>query len=264
MMPSLVELSKRSVQLTDAERKARRERTQARVGLASNVVGLTAATAATNTAARDFVNARRAARGLAPKAAKEGGRLAQALGRVKAKHAVGLAGAGLILQGSNTAGDVVANRVLARSAKEPTSKGMSMESISDVYESEGHGDGRGHSLSAVAKGMALTPQQMLGTALVPEEISKRARRYDPEADRQRRMGLYAGAGVGTSAALASQAAPRLAGLYDREKRTLKIPKLKGKSRGRTGLGLAALSAASGAGGVAAYRHGISRRNQPYN
>jgi len=151
---------------------------------------------------------------------------------------------------------------------------MSIESTTDVYESEGHGDGRGHSMQSVEKAMIPTPQGVLGTYLVPEEISKRARRYDPEADRQRRMGLYAGAGLGGGAVLARESADRLSNSVDRERRTVTVPKIKLKGlkgaelkaakRGRSGLGLAALAALSSGGGVAAYRHGISRRNQPYN
>lgn len=283
MLPDLVEMSKRAAPgETPDERKARRERTQARIGLASNVVGLTAAGAATNSAAREFNNARRKAAGLPEKEAGTG-RLARGLAHIKVKHAVGLAGAGLLLQATNTAGDVVANRVLARSAKKPSdvNKGIDMtiddSHYADVYESgTGRGDGRGHSLQSVEKAMGLTPQQMLGTELVPEEISKRARRYDPEADRQRRMGLYAGLGAGGAALAGREAADKLSGSYDAKTRQVTVPRLKLKGKhldpkalkaaktARSGVGLAALAAASGAGGIAAYRHGVSRRNQPYN
>ena len=98
--------------LTPAQKKAQFERRQAQVGLASNVLGLTAGAAALNSATRDFNAARRAKKGLAPKPVKVG-----RMANVKAKHAVALAGGALALQGANVAGDVVANRVLARASK---------------------------------------------------------------------------------------------------------------------------------------------------
>ena len=194
----------------------------------------------------------------------------------RGKIGAGVAGAGLVgLQTVNWGGDMLSAKLLADQKKQGTQsvqKGSGM--LNDVYESEGRGDGRGHSLQSIAKRSAPTAAQMLGTELADEEIAKRARRYDPEADRQRRMGLYSGLGIGGSALAGRAAADRLAGSVDRKKRTVTIPRmsLKGLSgdelkrakRGRAGLGLAAVSALSGGGGVAAYRHGVSRRNQPYN
>jgi len=97
--------------------KQRHERTQARVGLASNVVGLAAGTAALVTAAKN-------------PALKRGAKLADAgpMTRFMARKfrvtpttaarmtRAGAAGA-VGLQATNTVGDVVANRVLARESK---------------------------------------------------------------------------------------------------------------------------------------------------
>lgn len=94
----------------------KRERRQAQVGLASNVVGIAAGTAGTAAALKDFKTVKGAFKATATKAP---GKFARAASHIKTKHAVGLAGAALGLQVANVAGDAVANRVLARSARAP-------------------------------------------------------------------------------------------------------------------------------------------------
>lgn len=86
--------------------KKKRERTEARIGLASNVVGLAAGVAGTRDAYQSFKQ---------HKQTKTGARLLSSTkvsGKTKA-----LTGGLLGLQVANVAGDAVANRVLARSAK---------------------------------------------------------------------------------------------------------------------------------------------------
>lgn len=102
-------------------------------------------------------------------------------------------------------------------------------------------------------------------------LAKAARRFDPEADRQRRLGLYAGVGIGGGAVAGHAAHGHLKDLVERDSKTgerlVRIPaKAKVLQRGktRTGLALAGLAALSGGGGVAAYRRGVSERNQPWN
>jgi hypothetical protein len=96
------------------------ERTQARVGLASNVLGLAAGTAAMVAAAKN--PALRKTGATLKNAGPSTKYVAQKL-NVKPKTAAKLFRAGaagaLGLQVANTAGDVVANRVLARGAKKP-------------------------------------------------------------------------------------------------------------------------------------------------
>jgi hypothetical protein len=93
-------------------------------------------------------------------------------------------------------------------------------------------------------------------------VSK-ARRFDPEADRQRRTGLYAGAGLGGAAVAGQQAAHAGAGLLRGPgKKVVGVGFKNVKTRGRAGA-LVATSAALGTLGVAAYRRGISERNQPW-
>ena len=103
--------------------KAKRERTQARVGLASNIVGITAGAAATGTAYKDLKRARTGKK--VPHVVEEVEHAGKKLGKlthIKAKYAVPVAGAALGLQTSNVAGDLVANRVLSRESKKKISK----------------------------------------------------------------------------------------------------------------------------------------------
>ena len=110
-----------------SNKQAKRQKKQAQIGLASNVLGMTAGTAALVAAARNP-----ALRRTIP-AAYEGGPITSRAskylktneGRARLYRA-GAAGA-LGLQAANTGGDVVANRVLNREAKKKISK--SMESI---------------------------------------------------------------------------------------------------------------------------------------
>ena len=102
-----------------------------------------------------------------------------------------------------------------------------------------------------------------------ERVGKAYRRFDPEADRQRRLGLYAGTGVGGSILAGGMAAPNFS--------TKLAVKASGKEakdivhrgifakpgKGKKGLGLAAISAASGAAGIGSYKRGLSQRNQPW-
>jgi hypothetical protein len=104
--------------VSSALKRKKRERTQARVALASNIVGGTAGVAATGTAWRDL----QIARGKTPKL-----RSVKALGKLKTKYPLTLAGGALALQAGNNIGDVVANRVLARESKKKITKGMLCE-----------------------------------------------------------------------------------------------------------------------------------------
>jgi hypothetical protein len=88
------------------------KRTQARVGLASNIVGLAAGVVGTKDAAQKFIAVRREKKGLPVKVRNPG-----RFGRVASKYAVPVAAGALGLQLANNAGDVVANQVLARESK---------------------------------------------------------------------------------------------------------------------------------------------------
>jgi len=90
--------------------KEKRNRTQARVALGSNAIGIAAGTAALRDS---YVNVKRAK--------KEGGKVK--IPKTKwAIPAIAGAGAGLALQSANLGGDIVANRVLSRSAKKDEKK----------------------------------------------------------------------------------------------------------------------------------------------
>lgn len=115
--------------LSEAEKKAKNERTQARVGLATNVIGIGAGAAATPPAFKAAGEARRKAKGMPAKEAKAPGKVANSKAvragkklTAKPKVAYGLAAGAAGLQVANLGGDFVANRVLARSAKKPEVK----------------------------------------------------------------------------------------------------------------------------------------------
>jgi hypothetical protein len=93
-------------------------------------------------------------------------------------------------------------------------------------------------------------------------VKKAYRRFDPEADRQRRAGLYTGVGV-----LGAGLAGREAATKFTTKANVNGTKVRGivakPGKGKAGLGLAALAAASGAFGASSYKGGLSTRNQPW-
>ena len=102
---------------------------------------------------------------------------------------------------------------------------------------------------------------------------KKARRFDPEADRQRRLGAYAGIAAG-SGIVTGEAARRHFAVVKPNAVTgggiaaRKVTRESGRlatryGHGRLGLGLAATSAGLGALAAGTYKRGISRRNRPY-
>jgi len=104
-------------------------------------------------------------------------------------------------------------------------------------------------------------------------IAKAMRRFDSEADRQRRLGLYAGAGLAT-AAVAGDAArrqvtvvrgdqPKRGGKYVKGKRPARGIALKPGVSPRKAAALAALALGGAAVGAGSYKRGVSRRNQPW-
>lgn len=230
-----------------------RERTQARVGLVSNVVGLAAAGAATGAALKNPALRRPSKADPGPvsgrvlRAANKGrfGRVGRVLRSPRGRAALiaGGAGSALGLQLANLGGDVVANRVLSREAGVSKSE-FSMISKSDEVRVTGHG------------------------------VNIEKRNFDAEADRQRRLGLYAGAGIGAGL-VAGDATRRvvlanskkvgdLYHIQDKRianKRVYHLPK---RRLDRVGLGLLAAGSVLGVGGgLAAYKRGIDERNNPW-
>jgi len=95
-------------------------------------------------------------------------------------------------------------------------------------------------------------------------LDKAYRRFDPEADRQRRLGTYAGIGAGTALVTGDRAARTITRhVSDEGGRKARGIAFK-PGNARRGAVLVAASALSGAGGLAAYRRGIDARNQPWN
>ena len=108
-------------ELSTHAKQKKRERTQARIGLASNIVGGVAGVAATGTAYRDLKQAQAEAKGI--KLVPKTGKLATKVGHLKTRYPLAIAGGALALQAGNNVGDAVANRVLARESKKKISKG---------------------------------------------------------------------------------------------------------------------------------------------
>lgn len=93
-------------------------------------------------------------------------------------------------------------------------------------------------------------------------VGKAYRRFDPEADRQRRAGLYTGLGV-----LGAGLAGREASNHFTTRAVIGQNKARGivakPGKGKIGLGLAAASGLSGAFAARSYKSGLSSRNQPW-
>lgn len=97
------------------------------------------------------------------------------------------------------------------------------------------------------------------------KVEKAYRRFDPEADRQRRLGLYSGAAAGSGVVLGREAARnyKVSGLdsASRAEHGLGIKLKPGLTK--RGLGLTAASLAAGAISAGSYKRGVSARNQPW-
>ena len=227
-------------QMTEEQR---RQRLEARVGLASNVLGIAAGGAALASASRNPALRDPTARNAGPVTGKLVHRGGVLNGRGRTLVRAG-AGAAIGLQTANLVGDLVTNRVLSREAKKGDSVAKSIEQSIVSKSSQVRVTGRGVNMGkAVAK-----------------------RYYDPEMDRQRRLGMYAGAGIGAGAGLIVMGAGGVKPSSrevegGRVVRGLSMPKGK-KARGK--LALLAAGLASTGGGIAAYKHSNSRENDPWD
>jgi hypothetical protein len=327
-------------ELTPRQQEKLNQKRQAQVGLASNVLGIAAGSAALADAARNPA-LRRPSRNPGP----VGGRLARLARspRVRTGIVAGTAAGALGLQAANLGGDLVTNAVLRReSSKKVKVQKMHQPNLvrtgrrvteSPVVDHDelakafrkpqdtrdsvyvpGHGEYHGVTrarrnpralrIASAAGGAVLgggaawglsggRPIAGLGGAalggvygyrgsrwgqefdLDPSEIRRlqadqrrierergrskkvsKARYFDPEADRQRRIGLASGALAGGALVAGGVARGKLklvrnAGMYG----------IKGTKRGWAATGTAA---GLGAGSIASYKHGIDRRNQPWN
>ena len=216
--------------------RAEFERRQAQVGLASNVLGITAGGAALAAAAKNpaLRPSKANARTAGPVSRRVMGKIKSAKGK-KALIVGGAAGA-LGLQAANLGGDLVANRVLSRESGVGKSIEQSVISKSAEVRVTGHG------------------------------VNIAKRNFDAEADRQRRLGLYAGAGLGTGVALGTQAVRGIKpvkGVGSKGEMVRGLVVEGGKKAAGRKAALAALAALSAGGGIAAYKRGISERNKPW-
>jgi hypothetical protein len=99
------------------------------------------------------------------------------------------------------------------------------------------------------------------------ETYGKARYFDPEADRQRRSGLYSGVLAGGAVSAGTVAG--LKGNFERvadeavKVKGRNVPKLHGIKGSRAGYAAAGLSGLLAAGAAGTYKRGIDRRNQPW-
>ena len=296
---------------TKAERE--RNRNEARVGLASNVLGITAGTAALVTASRNKAFRTGSIDDAGPVTRRivrrSKGRIGpRGVGRLVRAGAAGAVG----LQAANLAGDLVANRVLTRESQKKVSKmAMSPDGQSVIKAVYGCGEtGVGVNLESVSKKALKCPDcdcdcnakgkcmecgkdcrkvekaekkrvkcpncelpcdkddkcPMCGKDC--SAIAKAARRYDSEADRQRRLGMYAGGGTAVAAVAGNEARRHFMRVSEgaknaKGKKPLRGFKLKPKASARKTAILAGLAAAGAAVGAGSYARGVSRRNQPW-
>lgn len=321
-----------SVAKRETRAEKERNRNEARVGLASNLLGIAAGSAALATASRNKAFRSGSAADAGPVTrrivSRSKGRIGpRGVGRLVRAGAAGAVG----LQAANLAGDLVANRVLARESQKKVSKVHSQSVSKGVF---GYGEtGHGVNLETVSKaktvkcpkcdcectakgkcpecGMDCSKIEkaakkrakcpsceipadsegkcpMCGKDCGPrsewamreqkdskpkEKLEKAVRRYDSEADRQRRLGMYAGAGAGLAAVAGNETRrmfdvvrgdqPKAGGKYVKGKRPVRGVKLKAGVSPRKAAVLAALTAGGALVGVGSYKRGVSRRNQPW-
>ena len=263
---------------TKAERE--RNRNEARVGLASNVLGITAGTAALVTASRNKAFRTGSIDDAGPVTRRivrrSKGRIGpRGVGRLVRAGAAGAVG----LQAANLAGDLVANRVLTRESQKKVSKmAMSPDGQSVIKAVYGCGEtGVGVNLESVSKKALKCPDcdcdcnakgKCMECGKDCRKVEKAARRYDSEADRQRRLGMYAGGGTAVAAVAGNEARRQFMRVSEgaknaKGKKPLRGFKLKPKASARKTAILAGLAAAGAAVGAGSYARGVSRRNQPW-
>jgi hypothetical protein len=99
------------------------------------------------------------------------------------------------------------------------------------------------------------------------EMYGKARYFDPEADRQRRTGLYSGvlAGGAISAGTLAGVKGNFERVSDEAKivRGRSIPKMHGIKGSKAGYAAAATSGLLALGAAGTYKRGVDRRNQPW-
>jgi hypothetical protein len=180
------------------------------------------------------------------------------------------------LEAAGLTGEVMATKILHNDAKKKTV----VKAMSRLDMDPKNGKGRRivvenaesaeenkeeNSVPVTRKRLLAMANEVKNGASMKSEVEK-ARYFDPEADRQRRLGLYSGAAVGGAIAAGSVAHSKGEFGFEREagdsakkmspKYTLRANR-KGVAAAGTSLGLAALAAGT-------YKRGISHRNQPWN
>lgn len=235
-----------------------KERWQHKVALGTNAAGAIAGPAAVWMAirqakAKEGGMPRQAAQAVAearPKS-KLAARVLRTLKNPKAVAIGGVTGVGL--QAANWAGDATAVTELQRAKRleREAREGKMAKSFEQIVEKSDEAvRGTGHGQSLLSK-----------------------RYFNSEADRQRRLGTYAGVGLGAGAVMGAEAARRLEvsdatadGVRPTKGKMVRSRlKANGQPYKKGGIaGLAVGSLVATAAGAAAYKRGISERNQPWS
>jgi len=284
-------------EMTDREK---REQLQARVGLASNILGLAAGGAALVAAAKNPALRNPVLEHAGPVT----GKLAPHLKEPMRGHLIRAGAAGALgLQGANIAGDVVANRVLSREAnKEKKTMGArTVEASKSIEQSlvsksvEVRVTGRGVNLSKATTMADLDDYRLyddknfrtvvqagrlrqlredyqsakaLNADLKNGEKIVVKRYFDAEDERQRRLGLYTGAGVVGGLASGLYAGQGLK--FERVKegkdavtrRGVKVTAPAGSAKKKAAAAAASLGLLTGS--ALLHRHSVSDRNQRWS
>lgn len=181
------------------------------------------------------------------------GRIRVPAGSAK-KVAIATTGAWLGLHGAELTGDVMSRRSINAQLRQKEVKKMG-----SVVRSAGQ--------SIVSKSDDVDRGTGIGMNLEKSHLVEK-RNFNAEADRQRRLGAYAGIGAGTSLVAGAAAARGLSveRFSNADGRLAGIRGPQGKMTKKwlgTKAGLAALAAAAAAGGAISYKHGVSERNRTY-
>ena len=169
----------------------------------------------------------------------------KALARHPKATAIGLAGGMMALHGSELVGDAISARSLRNQSKNMNQGGVPVK----INSSE----------NGITKAYVSPISRTTGRGV---NIEKAYRRFDPEADRQRRLGAYAGVGLGAGIGLGAASHQSFSRHYPNAGAKIAQAMKAKKFRKPAALGAAAL--ASTTLGAAAYRRGVSERNNPWN
>jgi len=159
----------------------------------------------------------------------------------------------------------VGGSALLYNAANKTSASKTASSLGSDYYAKKIARGRNLGVAAGSGFLAIAANEANKAHKLKTPVKKAYRRFDPEADRQRRLGLYSGAAAGSGIVLGREAARnyKVSGLdsASRAEHGLGVKLKPGLTK--RGLGLTAATLAAGAISAGSYKRGVSARNQPW-